>query len=319
MPYLAVMAAPGAAILFAMVVRRGPAAAQVAALAAFLLLGVWYRGMVLPNESVWSEPFLVDAARSIPLIRRNLLSLYPTVPRGAQLLVSIAGTGSRGMAPAIAATLYEGQAPSLWYGDPSLHTARPEARAAGYPTDILLRVTSGLDLVDLVPIECRYRSTAADVSVFDVGRPISTYARGVAASGDPDLAIRILERLAELDQDEYRSYDLRIAASVALAYGRRGEAERLRATASPLERQAALSLMGRVFGDPTGNAMLDSCAYWAFEISPQDVDAMRYYLSVFRGLGNPGQIEHFARRLDRLRPGDPEVTAAFRWLEKEVP
>ena len=75
--------------------------------------------------------------------------------------------------------------------------------------------------------------------------------------------------------------------------------------------------MGRVFGDPTENAMLDSCAYWAFGISPEDPEAMRYYLSVFRELGNPRQIEHFTRRLERLRPGDPDVADALRSLGKK--
>ena len=309
-PYFAVIVAPGTCLLIALALRQVPTAASALALAAFLLIGVWSRAMTLPDESVWSEPVLVDAARSIETVRRHFLELYPSIPRGAQILVSVAATGSRG----ISSTLLEGQALDLWYGDPTLHTATPESREAGYRADLLFRVTSGLDVVDIDPVGCRFRSTSRVVDPFDVGRPISTYARAVAAAGDPDLALRVLERLAELDQDAYRSYDVRLAASIALAYGRRTDAERLRASAAPLDRADALTMLGRIFGNPTRNAAQDSCAYWAFEISPDDADAIRHYLSIFRGLGNPTQIEHFARRLQTLAPGDPEAAAALRSL-----
>jgi hypothetical protein len=311
-PYYTVIFAPGACILVALGLGRLPRAAAALALAAFLLLGVWYRGMAFPNEKVWSEPVLVDAARSIETVRRHVLEIHPSVPRGAQILASVAATGSRG----IATTLLEGQAPSLWYRDPTIHTAKVEDRAAGYPADLVLRVTMSLDVVDIDPDSCRFRSTTGQVDVMDVGRPISTYARAVAASGDPDRAVRILEKLAWLDQDVFRSYDLRLAASIALACGRRADAERLRAEAPPLDRDAALDLMARVFGNPSRNAVQDSCAYWAFEISPDDESAIRHYLSVFRELGNPLQIEHFAKRLLVIAPGDREALEALRSLPR---
>jgi hypothetical protein len=309
-PYYMVIVAPGTCLLLALGLRDLPRAAAALALAAFLLLGVWFRGMALPNEMVWSEPVLVDAAQSIETVRRHVLTLQPTVPRGTQILASVAATGSRG----IATTLFRGQAPSVWYRDPSVHAAKVEDRAAGYPVDRLLRITTDLEVIDIDPDECRYRSTVGQIDPMSIGRPITTYARAVAASGDPSHAIRILEHLAELDKGDYRSHDLRLAASVALAYGHRAEAESLRAQAEPLDREAALGLMGRVFGNPSRSAAQDSCAYWAYEISPGDEGAIRHYLSVFRELGNPLQIEHFAKRLLVIAPGDRDALEALRSL-----
>ena len=309
-PYYLVIVAPGTSLLLALGLRNLSRAAAALALAAFLLLGVWFRGMAFPNEMVWSEPVLVDAARSIETVRRHVLALLPTVPRGTQILASVAATGSRG----IATTLFRGQAPSVWYRDPSVHAAKVEDRAAGYPVDVLLRITQDMDVIVIDPEQARYQSTIGEVDAMSIARPINTYARAVAASGDPAHAIRLLEHLAEQDQGDYRSHDLRLAASIALAHGRRAEAESLRAQAEPLDREAALGLMGRVFGNPSRSPAQDSCAYWAFEISPDDEGAIRHYLSVFRELGNPLQIEHFAKRLLVIAPGDREALEALRSL-----
>jgi hypothetical protein len=309
-PYYIVIIAPGTCLLLALGLRSLPRVAAGLALAAFLLLGVWFRGMAFPTERVWSEPVLVDAAQAIDLVRHRVLTIQPTVPRRAQLLVSVAATGSRG----IAATLFDGQAPSVWYRDPSVHAAKVEDRAAGYSADLLWRITGDLHVIDIDPVEGRFRSTAQDVEAESVGRPIATYARAVAASGEPDRAVRILEHMGEIDHEELRSYDLRLAASIALAYGRPAEAERLRSSAPPIDYETAVNMMGRVFGNPSRNPGQDSCAYWAFQISPDDTVAIRHYLSVFRELGNPAQIDHFAKRMLVLAPGDAEATEALRAL-----
>ena len=309
-PYYIVIIAPGVSLLLALGIRNLPRWAAGLALVAFLLLGVWFRGMAFPTERVWSEPVLVDAAQAIDLVRHRVLTIQPTVPRGAQLLVSVAATGSRG----IATTLFDGQAPGIWYRDPSVHAAKVEDRAAGYPADLLWRITGDLHVIAIDPVECRFRSTAPDVDPQSVGRPIVTYARAVAASGEPDRALRLLEHLGEIDKEEFRSYDLRLAASIALANGRTAEAQRLRDSADPIDYETAVNMMGRVFGNPSRNPGQDSCAYWAFQISPDDTVAIRHYLSVFRELGNPAQIDHFAKRMLVLAPGDYEATEALRAL-----
>ena len=309
-PYYIVIIAPGTCLLIALGLRNAPREVAGLALAAFLLLGVGFRGMSFPTERVWSEPVLVDAAQAIHLVRQRVLAIQPTVPHRAQLLISVAATGSRG----IATTLFDGQAASVWYRDPSVHAAKVEDRAAGYAADLLWRITGDLHVIDIDPVDGRFRSTAPDVAAESVGRPIATYARAVAASGEPDRAMRILEHLGEIDHEELRSYDLRLAASIALAYGRPDEAERLRSSAPPIDYETAVNMMGRVFGNPSKNPGQDSCAYWAFQISPDDTVAIRHYLSVFRELGNPAQIDHFAKRMLVLVPGDAEATEALHAL-----
>jgi len=274
----------------------------------FLLLGVWCRGVSIPGELAWTEPVLVEASRAIHRVERNFLALRPTIPRREQVLVSVAATGTRG----INSTLISGQALSIWYGDPSLKTERPELRRVGFHEDLLFRVTEGLDVIEIEPDQCLYRSTAAAVSPFDIGRPISTYARGVAASGDTERSVRILERLAQLDEGDLRSYDLRLAEMAAIWAGHEAEAARLKAAADSLPRDAALGLMARVFGDPTARADLDSCAYQAFGISTEDPEAMRHLMRLFGDVGYRAQAEHFAHRLERLSPGDPEADGVLR-------
>ena len=307
-PYLVAPPAIGAALLLALGLREASRPVVLAVLASFLCLGIWSRGVSIPRELAWTESVLVDASAAIHRVERNFLAVRPSIPKGAQALVSVAATGTRG----INSTLLGGQALSIWYDDPSLKAARPELRAAGFHTDLLFRVTEGLDVVEIEPDQCLYRSSAPTVSPYDIGRPISTYARGVAASGDAVRSVRILERLARLDEGYQRSYDLRLAAMAAIWNGNRTEAERLLAAADSLPREPALDLMAKVFGEPTAQPGLDSCAFQAFEISPDDPDALRHLMRLFRAEGFTAQAEHFAGRLKAIIPGDPEAAETLR-------
>jgi hypothetical protein len=302
-PYLATPSALGASLLLATGLSRARPKVAGAVIAVFLVLGVWFRGVSIPNELVWSEPVLVDASKAIHRVEHNFRTLRPLISKGSQVLVSVASTGQRG----VNATLLGGQALSLWYDDPALKTERPELRKAGFKGDLLFRVTTGLNVVEIEPDLCLYRSTAVSVDVSDIGRPISTYARGVAASGDVERSIRILEKLAQLDEDYLRSYDLRLAAMAAIWVGDQNETRRLMAAADSLPREPALDLMAKVFGEPTARADLDSCAFQAFNVSPDDPEALRHLMRLFRDQGYSTQAEHFAGRLRRLSPGDPEA------------
>ncbi len=310
-PYFVCMSAVGGSMLLAGALRRAPAVAAMVAVCAYLALGVWCRGLVVPAESVWSEPVFVKGSRAIRQVERNFRALHPTMPKGAQVLVSVAESGSLG----INSTLVEGQALSVWYRDPGLSASRPERRRAGFPQDFLFRVTRELDVVEIDPDQGLYRGTATTVDPLDVGRPASTYARGLAASGEPDRAIRILERLAEVDQQYLKSYDLRLGAMVAMNAGREAEADSMLASAEPLQHAAALDLMAKVFGDPTGSAELDSCAYRAFGVAPEDPESLRYLMTLFRDMGYIPQAKHFAGRLARILPGDKESAEVLRIQE----
>ena len=307
-PYLVALPALGASLLLAIGLRRASVGVAVLTLAAFLVMGASCRGVSLPGELSWTEAVLVDASQAIHRVERNLRTIRPSIPHGAQLLVSVAATGTRG----INSTIIDGQAPSIWYDDPSLKSARPELRGAGFRDDLLFRVTQGLDVVEIEPDQTLYRSTASSVSPFDIGRPISTYARGVAASGDVARSIRILERVARQDQGDLRSYDLRLAAMAAIWKGQKGEAARLVAEADSMPRDAALDQMAKVFGEPTARPDLDSCAYQAFGISTEDAESMRFLMRLYRDMGYVPQEEHFAARLQRIAPGDSGAAEVLR-------
>ena len=307
-PYLVALPALGASVLLAIGLRRASLGVAVLTLAVFLVMGVLCRGISLPGELAWTEAVLVDASQAIHRVERNFRTIHPSIPHGAQLLVSVAATGTRG----INSTIIDGQAPSIWYDDPTLKSMRPELRGAGFRTDLLFRVTQELDVVEIEPDQTLYRSTASSVSPFDIGRPISTYARGVAASGDVVRSIRILERLARQDQGDLRSYDLRLAAMAAIWKEQRAEAARLVAEAGSMPREAALEQVAKVFGEPTARPDLDSCAYQAFGISTEGAESMRFLMRLYRDMGYVPQAEHFAARLQRIAPGDPGAAEVLR-------
>jgi hypothetical protein len=78
---------------------------------------------------------------------RAPIRLRPTIPRGSQVLVSVASTGMLG----VYQTLVANQALQAWYRDPGLVASTAEQRKAGFPADLLFRVRSTLDLVEIDP------------------------------------------------------------------------------------------------------------------------------------------------------------------------
>jgi len=136
---------------------------------------------------------------------------------------------------------------------------------------------------------------------------IGTYARGVAATGDPDRAVRLLLRLANTEPYLLvRSHDQRLAAMVLFARGDSTGAQQLLRSAPPLPRGIAIDAIARVIAQPSRSPALDAQAYRVFGISPRDPDALRYWMAVFYGSEYFTQAKEMARRLQEVKPGDKE-------------
>jgi hypothetical protein len=233
--------------------------------------------------------------------------LHPTLPPHAQALLSVAGTGAQ----SIPLHIHRFQALRVWYDEPTLVTRLPERRRAGSSEDFLFRITSLLDVIELNPDSTLFRSSGAEPRVEDVDRPTRSYARGVAASGDPERAARILVRLARFDAGQDRDYDLRLAAMAWYAAGRDAAADSI-VRATPYPRGEALRAIGKIYAEPTVSAALDSCSFRAFGVAPTDTAAVRFLMGALRDAGYWDAAFDFARRLQRLAPGEAESAALLR-------
>jgi hypothetical protein len=318
--YFVCIPALGTSIALGVLFARTEAAVTAFALAVYMALGLWSRGVHDPSGNLLTEQSFVEGERATRDVERRFRDFYPTLPRGTQVLVSVAASGMAG----IHGTLHDGQAVRIWYGDPTIRVLDPERRMAGAPHEILLRITENRDLVQLDPDVPSFRSSGAPPQMAEIQTVIGTYARGLAATGEPDRAVRILLRLAQVAPYLLiRSYDQRLAAMVLFDRGDSTGAERILKSAVPLPRGIAIDAIARVIAQPTRSPALDDQAYRVFGISRRDPDALRYWMAMFVGSEYYAQAKDMALRLQEVKPGDKEsaeVLAKLRNLPtKPVP
>jgi hypothetical protein len=228
--------------------------------------------------------------------------------------MSIASSGQLG----IDATMHDGQPLRIWYQDPTIRIIRPERRRPHPKAELLFRITGERDVVEIDPDRGSLRSSGGKADSAEIRAIIRTYARGLAASGEPTRAIHILERLAAGDEGSLKSYDLRLAAMARLAEHDSAGAARLLALAPPISRAMALYDLAKVMAEPTGRADFDLCAFSAFGVSPSDPDALRYLMNLFYASQFVPQAVDFARRLHAIAPADSQSAEILRRLETPV-
>jgi len=320
--YFAALAVPGFALLAGLCLAPLPPRVTTAILAGFLLLGVWQRGMDdRGNGRVITEQRFADASLATRTVRANFRELMPEIPAGARVLLSVAGTGTLG----IHQTLQDGQALRHWYRDPSLTTVQPEWKreprrneteappGPGASGELLVRVASDLQVIEIDPMTSRFRSKGAYPDREEIAKPIRSFARGIAASGATDPAVWILERMATADSTRLRSYDLRLAAQILMSAHRDAEAAHLLGLAPPLERWVALDMAGKVYAEPTHDPRLDALAFRPFGVSLDDPEALRYLIGQYRAGGYHRPARALAERLERIVPGDSLALATIRY------
>src|SRR5882672_2440602 len=290
-PYFAFIPAAAFAIALGPLLSRQKTVVVVTVLGVFLLFGIRYRGLRAENEPVWTERVFVEAANAVRIVRANFHTVFPSFPKGSQVVVSVSSTGVRG----IHSTLVEGQALSVWYQDPALRSVSTLQRRPGATVEYLVRVTTDLDVISIDPDTHRVRASnryAADLT--EIGRPLGNYARAVAAAGDTDRAVRIVLGLAEIESDAGRAYNQRLAAMFLLAAGRRDEAQRILDTAPTFPRENALPLVRRLLAEPSTSERIDDAAFEAFGLSSADPETIRWIMNEFRRAGALAQAAWYA-------------------------
>lgn len=305
-PYFACLPAVGVAIAAGPWLARWSRPIVVMIFSVFLLFGVWCRGIVAPGEPVWSESVLVGASRAAVRVHENFKTVFPSFPRGSQIVVATASTGVRG----INGTLIDNQALQVWYRDPTLHTVTTLNREPGVAAEFLVRITTDLEVIAIDPKTGEIRSSGGGQPDWaEVGRPLRNYAREVAADGDTDGGIRTLDVLSKLEPPEARPYNRRLVAMMLLAAGRRDEASALLAATPEYPRSDALGLVRRLVAEASSSEKLDHAAFEAFGLSANDSETVRWVMREFRNEGAMAQAAWWAGALLRLVPNDPEARA----------
>jgi len=308
-PYFACLPGLGAAILLGPVLARRGRLTALAALATFLLFGIWCRGIRGEGEWVLSEPAMVDASSAVRAVRANFEKEFPTFPRGSQVVASFGTTGIRG----IQSALIDGQALSLWYRDPALRTVRTRDRRPGAAPEYFVRVADDLDVIVIDPDAMRIRSaTRASPGLAEIHRPVINYAREVAAGGDTDRAIRIIQGLNRIEPAELDQFNNRMIASMLLAAGRRESADSIMAATPPFPRDVAIKLVQGLLAEASTSEKLDDAAFQAFGLSGNDPQTIRAIMQGLQSTGSLAQAAWFAQKLGRIAPGDGESAEVLR-------
>ncbi len=307
-PYLASISALGVAMALGPELAKRSRLVAHAALGVFLLLGIWTRGTWARREPVLTERLMAEGSRSVKDVRSNFQRLFPSLPPKSQVIISFGNTGIRG----IQLALIDGQALSQWYRDPSIHTMRIRDLPSSAGPEYLVRIADDLDVIAIDPVPLRARSaTERPPDLPDIDPTVLGYARTLAASGNTDRAIRILESLNEIEGGDLISYNRRLAASMLLAAGRDREADSILASTPSFPRETALRLVLRLVADPSPSERLDRAAFPALGLSDKDPETIRWIMRELSREGSWNQAGWFALQLNRIRPGDPESAAVL--------
>ena len=311
LPYYVVIAGLGASLLLAIPLARAPDRIAGVALAAFVGLGILSRGLAFPPD-VASERNFRTASETLQVIESGFRSLYPSLPRGTQAVVSVQVGGGAGAYR----QLFGEQALSVWYGDVGIRTLRAvEPRDRAKP-EVLFVVTPGLDVVEMDPDTYRARSSGRMPEYVSAETALRLYAMGTFASGDPDRAVRILTAMPEYDASLASAHG-RLASAFLESAGRRREADSLRAGLPPLPRNYALQTACGYLADPL-QVPIDEGVLRAFSVAPEDTASMLKIVRCLEKRGSYEQALAMARRLRSVRPSDEAANAAVERIERTI-
>jgi hypothetical protein len=307
--YFACFPALGLATFAGAFLARQKTQTALAALVIFLGLGVAYRGSYAAQEAAWTEKVFVEASDAAKVVRQNFLKLFPRFPPGSQVLISVSSTGVRG----IQSTMIEGQALQIWYGDPTIRTVPTLKRQVTGGPEYLVRITPDLDVLAIDPNTGVIRSDSPNLpEISEIARPLVSYARAVAAGGDVDRAVRLMNSLAQTRDEVSRAYYRRMSASFLLGAARRPEAQQVLAGAQAFSREASLKFVKRLLAEPTESEALDESSFEAFGLSGSDPGTIRWLMQELRKTDSIGQAAWYAIRLQKLVPGDAESQSVIR-------
>jgi hypothetical protein len=259
-PYFAVPAALGSSMVLGAVLSRRPAATAGLALAFFLVMGVWCRG--LDNTSLgWTERGLEASSGLMRGLEAEFRALHPTFPPGSQLLISTQVRSSLG----VYTMLHEYQAPRFWYRDPSLLVQHPWEREPGRAHEFLFVIPPDQGLVEIDTTTLQPANPVVGLSPQPLETAVRTYATGLFQSGEPSRAIDILFRAPSTDA-AIASVHGRIAVALLLALGRGTEARQVLTRVPPMPRDYAIQTLRVLLLEPLRRHPIEPYLLQAFGV-----------------------------------------------------
>jgi len=307
--YYSCIPALGVAVGFGFALSRMRRAWAFGALGLFLYLGLWSRGIdiepTIPTERNFDMP-----SGALRRLEAEFKGLEPTLAPGAQVLLTVLAQGTR----SIHVHMYNFQAMRQWYRDPELWTLRPERRRPHPRAEYLFWITPKLDVVEIDLRTLQPRTNGPKPGYFEYQKAVKFYARGLAATGSTDLAVKILLGMPQL-VPLYRDVDHRIAAMLLFTSGDSVRARQILAPLPPLDRTIALGLVWAFLSTPDRRQANDDAALEAFGISRDDPESIRALMASCDRPGAYAVALRFARRLLELRPGDNEAQQVIASIE----
>ena len=308
LPYYVVIAGLGGSLLVALPLSRAPNTVAWIGLVAWIALGLVSRGLSFPADVASERNFRVSS-ETLRVIESGFRSLYRSLPRDAQAVVSVQVGGASGVYRQFSVL----QPLPVWYGDPTIRTLRAvDARDPAKP-EFLFVVTPWLDVAEIDPETYRARSSGRMPEYVNGETAIRLYAMGTFASGETDRAVRLLTQMPEVDPSLANAHR-RLASAFLTAAGRSDEADSIRHSLPPLPRNYALETACGYLADPLERP-IDEGVLTAFSIAPDDTASMMKLVRCLEGRGNYAQALACARRLRNARPLEASALEAERRIE----
>lgn len=302
-PLYSALPAIGSSVLLAMLLARLRPRYIGIAMAGFLVLGVWSRGL-RDAPLLMHEENLRQTAGGLTRVERGFKRLHATFPSGSTVYLSVLTTGPGG----VGHHLRELNALRIWYSDPTISTLRFTDRRRESGPEFLFWVSSTLDVVEIDPRTLEPHSSGEKPSYPEYQKTIRHYTLGLAGAGLADRAVSILLGMPKMIQQD-AMLDRRMAAMVLLAEGREAEARPIINSTPAFERADAIGLIGAMLAQPIRGKDFVEPALAAFGFAASDMAARR---ELMRWMADrkyyPGAVP-VATRILALQPGDPESRA----------
>lgn len=305
-PYYACLPAIGTSLILAVLLQQVGRQAAAWATVAFLILGVWFRGLEFGTRATPMEQNFRITSGNLGKIENGLKRLHPTFSDSVRLWVTVQTPYDL----AIQSHLFSRQAVRVWYGNPTLVTEdlgrlRPDSRP-----EYLLGVTPTCGVFEIRLADLTARSPGTQLGVQDYQNAIRSYAYALLGTGQVDRATGVLLAMKEPGSTT-QALDRRMAATMLYAKGRPAEAAALCASLPPLDREASLQAIAVVLSTDVAGVALDEAAFKVFGGSEDDPEAYRSLMRYFSSQVLLPQAQRMAERLLVLRPGDEQALATL--------
>lgn len=303
-PYYACLPAIGTSVILAVLLQRVGSQTAAWATVAFLILGVWFRGLEFGTRATPMEQNFRITSANLRKIEDGLKRLHPAFSDSVRLWVTVQTSYDL----AIQSYLFSRQAARVWYANPTLVTENLGRLRADSRLEYFLGVTPTCGVFEIRLADLTARSTGTQLGVQDYQNAIRSYAYALLGTGQVDRATGVLLAMKE-PESTTQALDRRLAATMLYAKGRSAEAAALCASLPPLDREAALQEIAAALRTDVAGVALDEAAFKAFGWPEDDPEAYRSLMRYFSSQVLLPQAQRMAERLLVLRPGDEQALA----------